>query len=116
MTKLALRWKIKEEAMLTRCLTLIGLVAALSICSGCGKTITTKKETMLERNWGRSFESMKYNQILNPEAGKNLDPVVGLDGQSAEKNMDKYKKSFEKEPPQKAYNINLGGISAIGQE
>lgn len=102
--------------MLTRCLTFIGLVAALSICFGCGKNMTIQKETTLDRNWGRSLESAKYNQILNPDASKNLEPVVGLDGQSAEKNMDKYKKSFEKEPAQKAYNLNLGGISAIGQE
>ncbi len=55
--------------MLTRCLTLIGLIATLLIASGCGV-----KETMLDRNWGKSFESAKSNQILNPEAGK--DPVT----------------------------------------
>jgi hypothetical protein len=46
--------------MLTRCLTLIGLIATLLISSGCGV-----KETMLDRNWGKSFESAKSNQILN---------------------------------------------------
>ena len=50
-------------------------------------------------NWGKSFESAKNNQILNPDAGKNLDPVVGIDGQAAAYNADKYKKSFEKEVP-----------------
>lgn len=102
--------------MLTRCLMLIGLLAALSMGFGCGKNMTLQKETTLDRNWGRSLESAKYNQILNPEAGKNLEPVEGLDGESAEGNMGKYKESFEKEPAQKAYNLNLGGISAIGQE
>ena len=59
--------------MLTRRLILIGLlIAGLLIFSGCGT-----KETMLSRNWGNSFESAKQSQILNPEAGKNLDPVVG---------------------------------------
>ena len=78
--------------MLTRCLTLIGLIATLLIFSGCGT-----RETMLSRNWGNSFESAKQSQILNPEAGKNLDPVVGLDGQAAGNNMEKYRQGFTTE-------------------
>ena len=79
--------------MLTRCLILIGLlIAGLLIFSGCGT-----KETMLSRNWGNSFESAKQSQILNPEAGKNLDPVVGLDGQAVENNMQKYRQGFKKD-------------------
>jgi hypothetical protein len=31
---------------------------------------------------------------LNPEAGKNLDPVEGLDGQAARVTMEKYRQSF----------------------
>jgi len=78
--------------MLTRCFTLIGLIATLLIFSGCGP-----RETMLSRNWGNSFESAKQSQILNPEAGKNLEPVVGLDGQAAGNNMEKYRRGFKKE-------------------
>jgi len=77
--------------MLTRCLTLIGLIATLLIFSGCAR------ETMLSRNWGNSFESAKQSQILNPEAGRNLEPVVGLDGQAAGNNMEKYRRGFKKE-------------------
>ena len=77
--------------MLTRCLTLIGLIAALLIFSGCAK-----KETKVERNWGSSFESAKQGQILNPEAGKNLEPVVGLDGQAAVIVIEKYRQGFKK--------------------
>ena len=78
--------------LLTRCLTLIGLIATLLIFSGCGT-----RETMLSRNWGSSFESAKQSQILNPEAGKNLEPVVGLDGQAAENNMEKYRQGLKKD-------------------
>ena len=78
--------------MLTRCLTLIGLIATLLIFSGCGT-----RETMLNRNWGNSFESAKQSQILNPKAGKNLDPVVGLDSLAAGNNMEKYREGFKKE-------------------
>ena len=94
--------RIKEDTMLTRCLILIGLlIAGLLIFSGCGT-----KETMLSRNWGNSFESAKQSQILNPEAGKNLDTVVGLDGQAAENTMEKYRQGFKKEK-----SNNLGTIT-----
>jgi hypothetical protein len=83
---------IKEETMLIRCLTLIGLIAALLVFSGCGT-----RETMLDKNWGSSFESAKQSQILNPEAGRNLEPVVGLDGQAAGNNMEKYRQGFKKD-------------------
>jgi len=78
--------------MLIRCFILIGSIAALLIFSGCGT-----RETMLSRNWGSSFESAKQSQILNPEAGRNLEPVVGLDDQAAENNMEKYRQGFTDE-------------------
>ena len=81
--------RIKEDTMLTRYLTLIGLITALLIFSGCAR------ETMLAKNWGTSFESAKQSQILNPEAGKNLDPVVGLDGQAVEIIVEEYRKGFK---------------------
>ena len=76
--------------MCARYLIVIGLIAASSIFSGCAQ-----RETMLDRNWGTSYESAKLNQILNPEAGKNLEPVVGLDGQAAETALESYRKQFE---------------------
>ncbi len=93
--------RIKEDTMLTRCLTLIGLIAVLLIFSGCGT-----RETMLDKNWASSFESAKQSQILNPEAGKNPDPVVGLDGQVVENNMEKYRQGF-KEDTSKEMTITI---------
>jgi hypothetical protein len=85
---------IKEEGMKIRYMTLIGLMAALLIVSGCGKT-------MLEKNRGRSFETAKYNQILSPEAENNLSPVSGLDGQAADNSMKNYREQGEKKSLQK---------------
>ena len=82
---------VEENNMLTRCLTLIGLIATLLIFSGCAR------ETMLSRNWGNSFESAKQSQILNTEAGRNLEPVVGLDGPATGNTMEKYRQGFKKE-------------------
>ena len=92
--------------MLIRCLTLIGLIVALVIFPRCGgKSSVIQRETMLDRNWGRSYESAKYNQILNPDAGKNLEPVVGLDGQAADRNIEKYRKGEEKKKSSKEFGI-----------
>jgi hypothetical protein len=84
--------------------------AAVTICFGCG----THKETRLDRNWGKSFESAKTNQILNPKAGENLEPPVGLDGQGAEAALENYQKEFKPQESAKSYNLNLGSIDKIG--
>ena len=57
---------------------------------GCAERYTQNGETALDRNWGRSFESAKHQQILNPEAGKNVEPVVGFEGAAEEKIMEGY--------------------------
>ena len=78
--------------MLTRCLSLIGIISIISVVLSCSGT---QKESLLERNWGRSFESINYMQMVDPEAGKNLDSVLGLDGNASDHNVDKYRKSFQ---------------------
>ena len=93
--------------MLTKYVKIIGLIAALSIFAGCG-TLSPQRETMLDRNWGTSFETAKQGQILNSEAEKNLDHVVGLDGQAAATGMEKYRKGFkEKQQMQKVFTIGI---------
>jgi hypothetical protein len=42
----------------------------------------------LDANWGRSFEEAKVNQTLNPDSSGNLEPVEGLQGPVAEKNLE----------------------------
>ncbi len=96
----------KECKMLTRCLIVIGLLAFMASFTGCAETLYHQKPMVL----GGSFQAAKANQILNPEAGKNLEPVHGLDGQAAVIVMDKYRKSFEKPPPARVYAITIGGI------
>jgi hypothetical protein len=62
---------------------------------GCQKMYYGEEGSLLDQNWGRSFQAAKENQILNPEAGKNLSPVVGLDGSAATANLNSYRKGFE---------------------
>ncbi len=86
--------------MLKRCLIIIGIISIMSVMLSCSGTTPAHKQTLLERNWGRSIESMRYMQMLNPEADKNLDPVLGLDGNASDHNINKYQESF-KETEQK---------------
>lgn len=84
--------------MLSRCLMIIGVFIITSVMLSC-------RTTQLDRNWGRSFEAAKFGQIQNPETGKNLDPVLGLDGQAAEYSVDNYKKAFREKETQEITNI-----------
>jgi len=99
--------------MTIRKILILTAVAALVFMLGCTSVPGQKQQTLLEKNWGRSFEAAKYNQILNPEAGRNADPVEGLDGEAAEANTAKYLKGFTSEELPPVYDINLNNIGNI---
>jgi hypothetical protein len=88
----------KTVVIATAALLMIGIF-------GCSKGNLTNplqtEESLLERNWGRSYEAAKYNQTLNPEAGKNTKPVEGLQGPVGERIMEGYMKGGEQrqQPP-----------------
>jgi hypothetical protein len=67
----------------------------MSVLLGCSGAPPVSEQTLLERNWGRSIQGIRYMQTLNPDAGKNLDSVMGLDGIASDNNIDKYQKSFK---------------------
>jgi len=62
----------------------------------------------VEMDFGASYNLSKYNQILNPDAGKNLKPVEGLDGMAANAVVDKYRKDFEKPAPEQTFTFSVG--------
>jgi len=61
--------------------------------------------TRVEKHFGKSVKQARLNQILDPEAELNLDPVTGMDGKAAEAGIKKYWKSFE----------GHGGAQSFGQ-
>ena len=71
------------------------MLALFAGCSGPAGNNPFREETLLDKNWGRSVETAKYNQTLDPEAGKNALPVEGLDGKAAGYAVDKYDNSFK---------------------
>ncbi|MBI5589803.1 MAG: hypothetical protein HY881_04920 [Deltaproteobacteria bacterium] len=77
----------------------IGFIA----CSEHGGLV--QRETLLDQNWGRSYESAMYNQILNPDAGNNQAPVEGLEGVATENTIEKYNNSFKIKKDTEVTNI-----------
>lgn len=94
--------------MVFRNLTIIGVTIMLFTVFGC--STSHHRESSLDKNWGRSFETARFNQILNPDAEKNPEPVASLDGIAALNNLDRYRKGFGKSAPAPVYNINLTGL------
>jgi hypothetical protein len=92
--------------MLSRPSIIIAFSITLLLFVGC-------THSPLEENWGNSYEAAKVNQIAHPEASENLDPVVGIDGQLAEQNMEDYRQGSKGEQST-TYNLRLGGIEGIG--
>jgi hypothetical protein len=68
----------------------------------CGQT---QKETLSAKNFGRSYETAKFNQLLNPDASDNLKPAANLDGQAANDSVEKYRNSFKEKGSQETVNI-----------
>ena len=83
--------------MVTKDWILIGFMTlffALTSCAGPSR---------LEIDYGTSHKLATFNQILDPEAEKNLEPVEGFDGDAARRVVEKYEKDFEKPAPPPTY-------------
>jgi len=66
--------------------------------------------TRLEADYGTSYNLAKSQQILNPAAEQNLEPVYGFDGRAAEATIQRYRGTFEKPPPAPTHAISVGQI------
>jgi hypothetical protein len=69
----------------------------------CGKGY--HKESLLEKNRGRAFETQVYLQTANPDANKQAQPVMVMDGSSSDNVMKEYRKSFSTENAKETVNI-----------
>lgn len=89
---------------------LAGAALALAInLTGCASTTPN-----LDAHFGEAVMAARAQQIINPRASLNTDPVSGLDGQAGKEAMGRYHDSFKTPPP--SFNvINIGGSIAGGQ-
>ena len=62
----------------------------------------------LDDNFGKAVNAAKAQQIINPDASQNTDPVAGIDGQAADATMNRYHRSFvAPQPPTNVFNIGV---------
>ena len=89
--------------MLKKSLIIVGIITVVSMVSACSGT-----DTLLQQNWGKSYETAAYNQTLNPDADKTLKPVDSLDGQAAKNVNQTYQDGFKvKTQKQTTFNFNM---------
>ena len=61
-----------------------------------------------DARFGDAVREAKLKMIINPNAGQNLDQVVGMDGKAARETIIFYQNTY-KEPPAPVNVINIGG-------
>ena len=88
--------------MLKRYLFFNGIIGLFIISAAC------VGPSRLEGDYGTSFKLSKFNQILDLEADKNLEPVTGFDGGAAKASVEKYRKDFEKSQAPATYMLSIG--------
>lgn len=69
------------------------LLLALLPLGLAGCTTTTPQ---YDEHFGEAVRAAIAQQTINPDASRNTDPVLGLDGKAAGSAMDNYDKSFAK--------------------
>ena len=95
--------------MTKRCFLLMGLAGIFLISVSC------VGPSRLAMDYGTSYKLAKYNQILNPEAEKNLEPVTGFDGGAAQATVGKYRKGFEEKVSAPTYVFGIGGMGGTAK-
>lgn len=85
------------------CTVLACLTMALT--TGC-----VQRAPYLESQMGQSLGMLKAQQVINPNAGTNTNPVAGIDASAAKSAQDRYQQSFKAPQPQpNAFTIGIGG-------
>ena len=78
----------------------------ISLLAGCAATTTP----VLDSHFGESVTLLKAQQIMYPDAYRNMDPVSGMDGKSGASAYQRYQKSFSAPEPQtNVFAIGVGG-------
>jgi len=87
--------KTKEQRM--KISKLLLCLAGVLWLGGCNTWSSRHGPDALERDYGNSVRSNLAQSILNPRAGQNDTPAVGLGPNAAVNEMERYDKSFKGE-------------------
>ena len=91
-------------------LTPLKLVLSMLIASGLAGCVNPAP--VFDDNFGNAVNAAKAQQIINPDASLNPDPVAGVDGQAADAAMNRYHRSFV--APAVTPNVFNIGVSSGG--
>ncbi len=102
--------------MNSRVLAIFGVVSLCGFLLGCATPQQAEQclglgPSAVEQDYGTSYRLAIFNQTLNPDAEKNLDPVEGIDGPAAKSAIETYRTGFEKPSPPPAYTLSIGETS-----
>ena len=81
---------------------LINLLVIVMLLGGCNVF-----ESRLEKDYGNSHRLAIVNQTLNPEAEKNLEPVYGIDGNTANIIVESFQKGFEERSHEASFPLDV---------
>ena len=87
------------------------VIFAVTCCAVLGtSTGCATKEAPIGQRFGDAVSLTTAQQVINPGAGLNQDPVAGLDGKAAKSGFDAYQKSYKApEPQSNTFTIGIGG-------
>ena len=85
-------------------------ISSVALLTACVSTTPN-----LDAKFGEATRETFRQQIINPQAGNNNDPVTGVDGRAARDAMDNYHKSFASPEKSKDLSIGEGAASGGGQ-
>ncbi len=74
---------------------LVPALGALLFISGCSYGYS--RPATLEADYGRSVTNNMVQMVVNPQAGQEASPAVGLDPKAGVNLQEKYDKSFKRE-------------------
>lgn len=90
---------------MNRFLAGMAVLAVAAPLTGCVATTTPDTDARM----GLATDMMKAQQTLYPEAPRNTDPVLGMDGRAAKGALDNYRDSFRKPPAESTSLFSIGG-------
>ena len=89
--------------------SLAHFILPLALLAGCAP-VTPKYDA----KFGDAVREAKRKMTINPDAGKNPDQVLGMDGKSARESILLYQGTY-KAPPPVTNVINIGGSNIGGK-
>lgn len=89
-------------------MTKLAIALLIGLVAGCS-SVTPHYDA----RFGDAVREAKRKMTINPDAGKNPDPVAGMDGKAARETIILYQGTY-KTPPPVVNVINIGGSIAGG--